>query len=67
MRKLENWEWRDEKIEDIENYSLEFKELDLTVDLVSKACYFEEKQLSHYNVEFRDFKQRQDLVRSTTL
>ena len=55
LRKLEDWEWNDEKVEDIERYSLELEESDLTTDLISKACYFEEKQLSHYNVEFRDF------------
>jgi hypothetical protein len=55
LRKLENWEWKDEKVEDIKHYNLDFEESDLTTDLISKACYFEENQLSHYLVEFTNF------------
>ena len=55
LRKLEDWEWKDEKVEDIEFYILDFEESDLTTDLISEACYLEEHQTSHYNVEFKDF------------
>ena len=53
LRKLEDWEWNDEKVENIEHYCLE--ESDLTTDLISEACYFEENQLPQYKVEFRNF------------
>jgi hypothetical protein len=56
LRKLENWEWKDERVDDIEHYSVDFEESDLTTDLISEACYFEENQLPRYKVEFRNFK-----------
>ena len=45
LRKLESWEWNDESIEDVENFSLNFEESDITVDLISEACYLEELYL----------------------
>jgi hypothetical protein len=55
LRKLEDWEWKDEKVDDVEHYSLDFEESDLTTDLISEACCFEENQLSRYKVEFRNY------------
>ena len=63
LRKLEDWEWKDEKVEDIELYILDFEESDLTTDLISEACYLEEHQISHYKVEFRDFMPKAKLGR----
>ena len=61
LRKLENWEWSDERVDEVERYSLDFEESDVTVDLISNACSLEEDQLPHYTVEFSEFKTKANL------
>lgn len=62
LRKLESWAWTDEKVDDIERYSLDCEESDLTVDLISQACNLEEEeQLPQFKVEFSDYETKVDL------
>ena len=55
LRKLESWEWSYESVDEVERYSLDIEESDVTVDLISEACFLEEDQLPHYTVEFSEF------------
>lgn len=60
LKKIKSWDWSDREIEEIEHYTLTFKESDLTVDLISGACKLDSDQVL-YKIYFQQFTNRAKL------
>ena len=62
LKKLEDWEWDNREIEDIERYTLSFQESDLDIDTLSTAGRLQEaKSLNIYKIEFQGFTDTAEL------
>ena len=55
LKKLNGWEWKDEAIEEIERYSLNFQESDFNVDHIETDAGRLDKDQSLYKIDFHGF------------